>query len=134
MSLGLINAPATFMKAMNDIFSPLIDKTVGVYLDDILTYSKEIESHCIHVREVLDILKKEKFYAKKSKCEFAVKQVEFLGYIISRDGIATDPKKVKTVVEWDPPTTVKQVQRFSGFVGFYRKFISNFAQITNPFD
>ena len=73
MPLGLTNVPTTFMKAMNDIFAPLLDKTVGVYLDDILTYSKDKESHTSHVREVLDILRKEKFYAKESKCEFAVK-------------------------------------------------------------
>ena len=88
-----------------------------------------MESHLKHVKEVLELLRKHKFYAKDSKCEFAVKKTEFLGHIVSEDGLATDPKKIQAVTNWSRPTTVRQVRSFLGFASYYRKFIHKFSKL-----
>ena len=93
------------MRAMHEIFSHLLDKSVVVYLDDILIYSKDYKSHLKHVQEVLEILRQHKFYAKDSKCIFATNTVEFLGHIVTYEGITTDPKKIQAVREWHVPST-----------------------------
>ncbi|KAK1627789.1 hypothetical protein QYE76_002104 [Lolium multiflorum] len=105
MSFGLTNAPAYFMNLMNKIFMNFLDKFVVVFIDDILIYSKSEEEHEQHLEAVLETLRKHKLYAKFSKCEFWLKEVGFLGHILSAGGIAVDPAKIKTVAEWKAPTT-----------------------------
>ena len=104
---------------MNDIFSDLLDVTVVVYLDDILIFSDDPSKHSEHVREVLRRLRKHDLFCKPEKCEFHADKIEFLGYIISADGISMDPKKVSTILEWPQPRNVRDIQSFLGFANFY---------------
>ena len=111
MLFGLTNAPAIFMDYMNRIFRPYLDKFVVVFIDDILIYSKNEKEHEEHLRIVLQILKEKKLFAKLSKCEFWLSEVKFLGHVISQEGVAVDPSKVKAVLNWERPKTVKKFLR-----------------------
>ncbi|CAJ2646737.1 unnamed protein product [Trifolium pratense] len=103
MPFGVTNAPGVFMEYMNRIFHSFLDKFVVVFIDDILVYSKSEEEHKEHLRIVLQVLKEKKLYAKLSKCEFWLKEVSFLGHVISSGGIAVDPAKVDAVLQWGMP-------------------------------
>ena len=103
-----------------------------VFIDDILIYSKTEEEHAEHLRISLEILRKEKLYAKFSKCEFWLKEVQFLGHIVSSEGIKVDPAKVEAVMDWDRPKTPTEVRSFMGLAGYYRRFIKDFAKIATP--
>ncbi|KAK1602293.1 hypothetical protein QYE76_008142 [Lolium multiflorum] len=129
---GLTNAPAIFMNLMNKIFMPYLDKFVIVFIDDILIYSKNKAEHAEHLRLVLQTLREHQLYAKLSKCEFWLDQVEFLGHVISKDGIAVNPSKVAAVLEWEAPKTVKEIRGFLGMAGYYRRFIEGFSKIAGP--
>jgi hypothetical protein len=98
MSFGLTNAPAYFMYLMNKVFMEYLNKFVVVFIDDILVYSKTMEEHAKHLRLVLQKLREHKLYAKRSKCEFWLKEVAFLGHVVSNGGISVDPSKVKDVL------------------------------------
>ena len=102
MSFGLTNAPAFFMHVMNKVFMDFLDKFVVVFIDDIISYSKSEEEHKDHLRAVLQRLRNHQLYAKFSKCEFWLRQVGFLGHVLTQEGIAVDPKKVKAVLGWKP--------------------------------
>ena len=104
MSFGLTNAPAYFMYLMNKVFMEFLDKFVVVFIDDILIFSKTEEEHAEHIRMVLQKLREHKLYAKRSKCEFWLKEVSFLGHVVANGGIAVDPGKVQDVLKWKPPT------------------------------
>ena len=117
---------------MNDIFSKQLRKFVLVFFDDILIYSKDEELHCSHLREVLQILREHKLYAKKSKCGFGMEFIEYLGYIISAKGVATDSSKVQAMVEWPVPKTLKALRAFLGLAGYYRRFIAGYGIIAKP--
>lgn len=132
MPFGLTNAPTVFQHMANDVFREFLDQFVVVYLDDILIYSRTKEEHEMHVRKVLEKLREFGLYAKLEKCQFDRDKVEFLGYIISTDGISMDPAKIKTILEWEVPKNVRDVQCFLGFANFYRKFIKAFSQIALP--
>src|SRR3954452_10057763 len=93
MPFSLTNAPAIFQYLVNDIFCPLLDNCVVVYLDDILIYSPDLDSHRHYLQQVFDILRREKLYCKLSKCEFLKSSVEYLGHVISDKGIQVDPRK-----------------------------------------
>ena len=129
---GLTNAPAEFMSLMNKIFKEYTDKFVLVYLDDILVYSKTWEDHIRHVRLVLDRLRKEKLYAKFSKCKFGVQEVEYLGFILRAGKLAMNPNKTKAIEAWETPTNKKELQSFLGLVNYYRRFIKNCSKIAKP--
>ena len=132
MPFGLTNAPAVFQHMANDIFRDFLDTFTIVYLDDILIYSKTQEEHDIHVRQVLQRLREYGLYAKLEKCSFDHNHVEFLGYVVSQQGISMDPSKVQTVLNWQIPRSVRDVQCFLGFANFYRKFIKNYSNIVMP--
>ncbi|KAK1692299.1 hypothetical protein QYE76_008996 [Lolium multiflorum] len=132
MSFGLTNAPAYFMNLMNKIFMNFLDKFVVVFIDDILIYSKSEEEHEQHLEVILETLRHHKLYAKFSKCEFWLKEVGFLGHILSAGGIAVDPAKIKTVEEWKAPTTQTEVRAFLGLAGYYRRFVEGFSSIARP--
>jgi hypothetical protein len=132
MSFGLMNAPAHFMYLMNSVFMPELDQFVVVFIDDILVYLKSMEEHEEHLRIVLQWLWEHQLYAKFSKCEFWIKEVPFMGHVVSPEGNAVDPGKLKEVLEWKPPTTVSEVRSFLGLAGYYRRFISNFSKIAKP--
>ena len=132
LPFGLTNAPATFMHLMHQTFRAQLDEFVIVFLDDILIYSKTLPEHERHVREVLQILRREKLFAKESKCELFRSEVEFLGHIVGRNGVRMMEDKVKAVQEWPTPTRVTHVRSFLGTAGYYRKFIRNFSEISAP--
>ncbi|GJY12068.1 putative nucleotidyltransferase, ribonuclease H [Tanacetum coccineum] len=132
MPFGLTNAPAIFMDLMNRVCKPYLDKFVIVFIDDILIYSKSEEEHEVHLKTILDLLKKEKLYAKFSKCEFWLKEVQFLGHVVNRDGIHVDPSKVESVKNWKTPESSTEIRSFLGLAGYYRRFIENFSKIAKP--
>src|SRR3954469_12326961 len=117
---------------MNFIFSPLNNEFVLLYLDDILVFLETEEEHVEHLRLVLGKLREWKFYAKFSKCEFWMKEVVYLGHIISAEGIKVHPEKVEAIVKWEPPQNVKQLRSFLGLAGYWRRFVENYSQIANP--
>nr|GFA79491.1 putative reverse transcriptase domain-containing protein [Tanacetum cinerariifolium] len=132
MSFGLTNAPAIFMDLMNRVCKLYLEKFVIVFIDDILIYSKLEEEHEVYVKTILDLLKKEKLYAKFSKCEFWLKVVQFLGHVVNRDGIHVDPSKVESVKNWKTPESSTKIRSFFGLAGYYRRFIENFSKIVKP--
>ena len=132
MPFGLINAPATFMRVMNDVFRPFIDDFVIVYLDDILVFSNTWDEHIKHVKKVLDVLQRENFYVKPSKCEFGRTSLNYLGYIVGGGELKIDPSKVEVIVNWPKPKTATEVRSFLGAAQYWRKFIANFSLIATP--
>ena len=129
MSFGLTNALAIFM---DWIFQPCLDKFVVVFIDNILVYSKIEHEHSEHLRSVLQIMRERKLYAKLSKCEFWMKEVKFLGHVVSQRGISIDPSKVEAALNWEQPTIVTEVKSFLDLAKYYRQFVKNFSQITLP--
>ncbi|GJX93426.1 putative reverse transcriptase domain-containing protein, partial [Tanacetum coccineum] len=105
MPFGLTNAPAVFMDLMNRVCKPYLDKFVIVFIDDILIYSRNEEEHANHLRIILELLRKEKLYAKFSKCDFWIHIVQFLGHLIDSQGLHVDPAKIEAVKNWTSPTT-----------------------------
>jgi hypothetical protein len=132
MSFGLTNAPAYFTYLTNSVFMPELDKFMVVFIDDILVYSRNEEEHAGHLHVVLQRLREHHLYAKLSKCDFWLKEIKFLGHTISQKGIAVDPDKVQEVMNWKPPTTVRQIRSFLGLAGYYRRFIPDFSRIAKP--
>jgi len=132
MPFGLTNAPATFQAFLNDVLRECLDTVVVIYLDDILIYSKDEESHTADVKKVLQMLSDAKLQVKLEKCQFHVNKVEFLGYIISPEGISMDPAKVAAITSWATPKSVRDILVFLGFANFYRRFIKHFSKIVSP--
>ena len=126
----LTNAPVFFMDLMNRIFQPYLDMFVVVFIDDILVYSKFYEEHEQHLRQTLQTLRSRQLYAKLDKCDFWLKEVTFLGHVVSSKGIFVDPRKVEAVLRWERPTTVTEIHSFLGLAGYYRRFIKGFSTIT----
>ncbi|GJX91991.1 putative reverse transcriptase domain-containing protein [Tanacetum coccineum] len=129
MPFGLTNAPAVFMDLMNRVCKPFLDKFVIVFIDDILIYSKNKKEHEEHLKAVLELLKKEKLYAKFSKCEFWIPKVQFLGHVIDSQGIHVDPAKIESIKDWESPKTPTEIRQFLGLAGYYRRFIERFSKI-----
>jgi len=119
MPFGLTNAPSTFMRLMNHVLRAYIGHFVVVYFDDILVYSKNLEDHVMHLKLVLDLLRKEKLYANLKKCTFCTDNLVFLRFVVSADGIKVDEEKVKAIREWPNPKNVSEVRSFHGLAGFY---------------
>ena len=131
MPFGLTNAPAAFMELMNRVFRPYLNKFVVVFIDDILVYSRDEQEHEQHLKIVLQTLREKKLYAKLSKCDFWLKEVSFLGHIVSAEGIRVDPAKIEVVVNWKPPQNVTEVRSFLGLAGYYRTFVKGFFVIAS---
>ena len=132
MPFGMPNAQTVFMDYMNRIFRPFLDKFVVVFIDDILIYSKTQEENAEHLRLVLGVLREKQLYAKLSKCEFWMDEVQFLGHMISAHGIAVDPAKVEVVVKWESPKSATEIKSFVGLAGYYRRFIVGLSKIVAP--
>ncbi|GKE98221.1 putative reverse transcriptase domain-containing protein, partial [Tanacetum coccineum] len=129
MSFGLTNAPAVFVDLMNRVCKPYMDKFVIVFIDDILIYSHNKEEHTNHLRIILELRKKEKLYAKFSKCDFWICIVQFLGHLIDNQGLHVDPAKIKAIKNWTSPTTPTEIRQFLGLPGYYRRFIEGFTPL-----
>ena len=132
LSMGLTNAPSTFVHVMNNVFTGLLRKSVLVYLDDILVFSKTEEEHLQHVKQVLEVLRNHRLYAKLSKCEFGKKELNFLGHVVSAEGIKVDPKKVEIVNNWPIPNSVHQIRQFLGLANYFRRFVQGYTNLTRP--
>ena len=132
MSFGLTNALVVFMDTMNKVFHDYLDQFIVVFIDDILIYSKTSEEHEEHLRKALERLRREKLYAKLEKCVFWLDRMSFLRHVISGEGVAIDPEKVKAVVEWTRPTSVFDIRSFLGLTGYHRRFIEGFSKLSGP--
>jgi hypothetical protein len=132
MSYGVTGGPATFQLTMNSILAPLLRKCVVVFIDGILIYSQTWEDHMAHVKAVFSILDKNEFKVKLSKCAFAQNKMHYLGYVVSREGVATDSDKVVVIKSWPTPKNVKDIRSFLGLAGYYRNFVQNFGIISQP--
>jgi len=132
MPFGLTNAPAVFQALVNNVLRDCLDVYVVAYLDDILIYSQTLGEHEKHVADVLQRLLDHDLQVKPKKCEFHKEEVEFLGHIVGRNGIRMSDTKIKTVIEWEAPKTVKDVQSFLGFINFNRQFIKDFSKKALP--
>ncbi|GKD63299.1 putative reverse transcriptase domain-containing protein [Tanacetum coccineum] len=129
MPFGLTNAPAVFMDLMNRVCKPYLDKFVIVFIDDILIYSRNKEEHADRLRIILELFKKEKLYAKFSKCDFWISIVQFLGHMIHSQGIHVDRTKIEAIKNWASPTTHIEIRQFLGLAGYYQRFIKDFLKI-----
>ncbi|KAM1176022.1 hypothetical protein ACFX19_028952 [Malus domestica] len=116
MPFGLTNAPTTFQNLMNDLFKLFIKKFVLVFFDDILIYSTYWHQHLIHLREIFNVLHQNQLYLKKSKCSFGQSSVEYLEHIVSKEGVAADPSKLRAIQEWPQ---LRNVKKLRGVFGAY---------------
>jgi hypothetical protein len=132
MSFGLTNAPTHFMYLMNSVFMEELDKFVMVFIDNILVFSKSKKEHEEHLHIVFQWLCDHQLYAKFSKCEFWLTEVQFLSHVVSSEAISVDPSKVRDVLDWKPLRTMHQVWSFLSLPGYYRRFIPNFSKIVKP--
>jgi hypothetical protein len=129
---GLTNAPTTFQTVMNSILRTYIRKFVVVYIDDILIFSKSEAEHQAHLRLVLEVLKRERYFVCKAKSSFAQSEIKYLGHIVDKQGIRSDPKKVEAVQTWPVPKNVHDVRSFLGSVNYFRNFIEHYSEIAVP--
>ena len=131
MPFGLANAPAQFQAFMNSLFTGMRN-CVLVYLDDIVIFSTDLDTHKRQVKAVLEVLATNQLFLKPSKCHFYQESISYLGYIISGAGIAMDPAKVEAVTTWPQPKNLKELQSFLGFANFYRGLIARYSALTIP--
>jgi len=133
MPFGLCNAPATFQAYINDALRDYLDEFCIAYMDDILVYTNgSHEEHVEHVRKVLQRLQEHELYVKLEKCEFSVQRTNFLGFIISPEGVEMDPARIATIIDWPVPKSVHDIQVFLGFANFYRRFIEGYSRVVLP--
>ncbi|GBG77240.1 hypothetical protein CBR_g23568 [Chara braunii] len=132
MPFGLTNAPATFQRCMNDLFRPWLDRFVVVYLDDILVFSRTLEEHQGHLRQVLEKLREANFKINANKCDKAKTQVLYLGHVLDGDDIKPKDSKIAAIRDWPTPRTLTELRSFLGLANYYRKFVRYFSTITAP--
>jgi hypothetical protein len=120
------------MNLMNKVFMEYLDQFVVVFIDDILVYSQNEETHEDHLTLVLHMLHDNQLYAKFSKCDFLLKEVAFQGHIITDGGIKVDPRKISEILNWKQPTDVSKIRSFLGLAGYYRRFIEGFSKLVKP--
>ena len=132
MPFGLTNAPVAFMDLMNRIYRSYLDQFVVVFVDDILIYSKGRAEHEQHLQLALQVLRENQLYAKLEKCDLWLQEIQFLGHMVSKEGISVDPAKVEVVMRWERPKSVFEIRSFLGLAGYYCRFIENFSRIACP--
>ena len=132
MPFRLTNAPTVFMDLMNRVCRPMLDRSVIVFIDDILVYSRSREQHEEHLREILGVLRLERLYAKFYKCEFWSREVQFLGHLVNQNGILVDPAKIEAAMRWEVPRSPTEIRSFLGLAGYYQRFIKDFSKIVVP--
>jgi RNase H-like domain found in reverse transcriptase/Reverse transcriptase (RNA-dependent DNA polymerase)/Integrase zinc binding domain/Chromo (CHRromatin Organisation MOdifier) domain len=129
---GLKNAPAEFARYMSDNLREFLNEFVVVYFDDIIIFSDDLESHWKHVREVLQRLREKKINLKLKKCEFAVKETNFLGHVVNGDSTRMQEEKIRAILEWPTPKSCKGIEEFRGMAGYYRQYIDHFSDKMKP--
>nr|XP_016467628.1 PREDICTED: uncharacterized mitochondrial protein AtMg00860-like [Nicotiana tabacum] len=117
---------------MNHVFNEHLRKFILVFFDDILIFSKSVKEYGEHLRMTFSLLIQHQLYARKSKCQFVVASIEYLGHFISTNGVSTNPKKIQAIQHWPIPVTIKQLRGFLGLAGYYRRFIRGYGQISKP--
>eukprot|EP00253_Pinus_taeda_P027065 PITA_27065 len=127
VSFSFPNALATFMCLINGVLHLYLDKFFIVFIDDILLYAKNEEEHVEKLAAVLRLLREHQLYANLNKCSFFQNEIHYLGYVVSKEGIAVDPKKIRDIMEWEAPRNVDEVRSFIELAGYYRRFIKNFS-------
>ncbi|GJZ46305.1 putative reverse transcriptase domain-containing protein [Tanacetum coccineum] len=132
MPFGLTNASAVFLEPMYHVCKPYLDKFVIVYIDDILIQSLNKEEHKEHLKVISKLLKKEELYAKFSKCELWIQNVQFLGHVIDSQGIHVNLTKIKAIRDWASPIIPTEIRQLLGLDGCYRRFIEGFYEIAKP--
>lgn len=132
MPMGLKNAPSTFQRVMDNVLKDLQNSVCLVYLDDIVVFSTSLQEHIINLEKVFERLRESNFKVQLDKSEFLKLETSYLGHIISRDGIKPNPDKITAIQNYPIPTTPKEIKQFLGLVGYYRKFIPDFAKVTKP--
>ncbi|KAE8692821.1 cytochrome P450 78A7-like [Hibiscus syriacus] len=132
MPFGLTNAPTTFCTLMNKVLQPFLDRFIFVYLDDIFIYSKTLEEHVEHLKQVFLVLRENELFVKEEKCSFAKTEVPYLGHIIGGGKIWMDRDKVRAIDEWQVPTKVTELRSFLGLANYYRRFVKGYSKIAAP--
>lgn len=132
LPFGLTSAPATFERLMEKVLHGLTWNTLLLYLDDVVVFGPDFNTHLKRLATVLERFKNANLKLKPSKCELLKKEVRYLGHIVSSEGVKTDPEKIKAVREWKTPTCRSELSSFLGFVGYYRRFCADYATIASP--
>lgn len=132
MPFGLKNAPATFQRVMDHVLRDLIGKCCLVYMDDIIIFSTSLQEHLVNLSRVLQALEKVNLKIQLDKSEFLKREVAFLGHIVTDEGVKPNPNKIETIKKWPVPSNQKELKGFLGLLGYYRRFIRDFAKITKP--
>lgn len=132
MPFGLKNAPATFQRVMDHVLRDLIGTCCLVYMDDIIIFSSSLQEHLTNLSRVLQALEKVNLKIQLDKSEFLKKEVAFLGHIVTDEGVKPNPSKIESIKKWPVPRNQKELKGFLGLLGYYRKFVRDFAKITKP--
>jgi len=132
MPFGLCNAPATFQRAMDNILRKIKEKFVLVYLDDIIIFSKSYDEHLQHLQQVFNLLKEAQLKINPEKCHFCTNKIQFLGHVISGQGIQPDPAKIEKIINLNAPFNVKQLRTVLGLFSYYRRFVKNYSKLVAP--
>lgn len=133
MPFGLKNAPSTFQRVMDNVLKEFLYKFCFVYMDDVVIFSKSLHDHLVHLKMIFNKFREYNLKVQLDKSEFLRKEVSFLGHVITPEGIKPNPLKIKAIVEYPLPKSEKQIKSFLGLIGYYRRFIQNFAKVVQPF-
>jgi len=132
MPFGLKNAPSTFQRVMDNVLRGIQNEKCAVYLDDIVVFSTSLQEHLERLRQVFERIRKTNLKIQLDKCEFLKKEVAYLGHVITASGVKPNPDKIKAVINYPIPKTQKEIKQFLGLIGYYRRFIRDFAKLTKP--
>lgn len=132
MPFRLINAPTTFQALMNEVLKPFLRELVLVLFDDILIYSDSWEAHLVHLDKVLIVLETNQLYVNQKKCIFAQTRLEYLGHIVSKEGVLADPSKIVAMFDWPTPRSIKDLRGLLGLTGYHCRFVEGYGRISWP--
>lgn len=132
MPFGLHSAPATFQRTLDHVIGPEMEPHAFAYLDDIIVTSKTFEDHISHLKDVFRRLRQAKLKINPDKCNFFKREIRYLGHVVCENGIKTDPDKIAAITNMSPPKNIKDVRRFLGITSWYRRFVPNFAKLSQP--